>query len=45
MITIMLVRPEGLWPSKRRRDELRPKTKGIALQEKDSLQDAERNHD
>jgi branched-chain amino acid transport system permease protein len=45
MIVIMLIRPEGLWPSKRRRAELRPKTKGIALQEKDSLQDAERNHD
>lgn len=45
MIVIMLVRPAGLWPSKRRRAELQPKTKGIALQEKDSLQDAERNHD
>lgn len=45
MIVIMLVRPAGLWPSKRRRAELQPKTKEIALQEKDSLQDAERNHD
>ncbi|WP_157314722.1 ABC transporter ATP-binding protein [Chitinibacter sp. FCG-7] len=45
MIVIMLVRPAGLWPSKRRRAELKPKTKDIALQEKDSLQDAERNHD
>ncbi|SFN70408.1 branched-chain amino acid transport system permease protein [Formivibrio citricus] len=45
MIIVMLVRPEGLWPSKRRRAELRPATKGIALQEKDDLQDAERNHD
>ncbi|QLI82731.1 ABC transporter ATP-binding protein [Chitinibacter fontanus] len=45
MIVIMLVRPAGLWPSKRRRAELQPKTKDIALQEKDSLQDAERNHD
>ncbi len=45
MITIMLVRPGGLWPSPRRRAELRPTTKGIALQEKDDLQDAERNHD
>ena len=45
MIIIMLVRPGGLWPSSRRRSELRPETKGIALQEKDDLQDAERNHD
>lgn len=45
MIIIMLVRPGGLWPSSRRRAELRPTTKGIALQEKDDMQDAERNHD
>ncbi|MBS1156181.1 MAG: transporter ATP-binding protein [Proteobacteria bacterium] len=45
MIVIMLVRPEGLWPSSRRRAELKPQTKGIALQEKDDMQDAERNHD
>ncbi|QZA82594.1 ABC transporter permease subunit [Deefgea piscis] len=45
MIVIMLVRPAGLWPSKQRRAELAPKTKTISQQEKDSLQDAERNHD
>lgn len=45
MIVIMLARPGGLWPSSRRRAELKPETKGIALQEKDDLQDAERNHD
>ncbi|MBM5571008.1 MULTISPECIES: ABC transporter permease subunit [Deefgea] len=45
MIIVMLVRPAGIWPSKQRRAELKPKTKTISLQEKDSLQDAERNHD
>lgn len=45
LIVIMLIRPEGLWPSKRRRAELHPKDSDISAQEKDSLQDAERNHD
>ncbi|MDR3410140.1 MAG: ABC transporter ATP-binding protein [Formivibrio sp.] len=45
MIIMMLVRPGGLWPSKRRRAELRPKTTEIGQQEKDDMQDAERNHD
>ncbi|MDK2123814.1 ABC transporter permease subunit [Parachitinimonas caeni] len=45
LIFVMLLRPEGLWPSKRRRAELHPKTDDIARQEKDSVADAERNHD
>ncbi len=45
LIVVMLVRPEGLWPSKRRKAELHPKTDDISKQEKDDLQDAERNHD
>ncbi len=43
MIIIMLLRPEGLWPSRRRRAELHP-TETIAEQEKSDIQDAERVH-
>ncbi|WP_283148947.1 ABC transporter permease subunit [Silvimonas soli] len=43
MIIIMLIRPEGLWPSRRRRAELHP-TAEIAEQEKSDLQDAEHAH-
>ncbi|KPC51953.1 ABC transporter permease subunit [Amantichitinum ursilacus] len=43
MIIIMLVRPEGLWPSRRRRAELHPSAT-ISEQENAGLQDAERTH-
>ena len=43
MIIIMLVRPEGLWPSRRRRAELHPDAT-ISEQENSGLQDAEHSH-
>ncbi|WP_308417168.1 ABC transporter permease subunit [Chitinilyticum aquatile] len=45
MIIIMLLRPEGLWPSRRRKDELHPATKRITKQEDATLDEAEREHE
>ncbi|MEW9900038.1 ABC transporter ATP-binding protein [Chitinivorax sp. PXF-14] len=45
MVAIMLFRPAGLWPSSRRRAELKPATPTIQKQEDSNLQDAEREHD
>ncbi|WP_246491032.1 branched-chain amino acid ABC transporter permease [Chitinivorax tropicus] len=45
MVVIMLFRPAGLWPSSRRRAELKPATEKIKLQEDSNLQDAEKKHE
>ncbi|WP_249383870.1 ABC transporter ATP-binding protein [Chitinivorax sp. B] len=45
MVVIMLFRPAGLWPSSRRRAELRPATEKIKQQEDSNLQDAEKKHE
>lgn len=39
LVLMMLLRPEGLFPSARRKAELHPETEELALQESDSLYD------
>jgi len=42
LIAVMVLRPQGIWPSPLRARELRPENAGLAHQEQESLYDAER---
>jgi branched-chain amino acid transport system permease protein len=45
LIFVMLVRPEGLWPSKQRKAEFHEKDPEIKQHEREAAVDAELNHD